>query len=143
MSPILITAAHQAATRKWWDEHREDYRLFVSAIVEEEIRHGTRSYAAQRQALIADIPRLAVTEDVDRLTAELFAYLRLPPSAKVDAGHIAVACHHRIEYLLTWNMKHIASGHVRRLLARFHDETGTGIPTICTPEALLDWEDEL
>ena len=37
LSPILVTAAHQAATRRWWEEERLKYRLYVSSIVEEEI----------------------------------------------------------------------------------------------------------
>ena len=46
--------------------------------------------------------------------------------------------------MLTWNLKHLAGGHVRYALMRLHDAKGLAIPTICTPEELLlDWSDEL
>lgn len=48
-----------------------------------------------------------------------------------------------IDYLLTWNMKHLAGGRVRREIERFHDERGVFVPIICTPEELAGWSDEL
>jgi len=143
VSPVLITAAHQAATRLWWTDRRSDYRLFVSALVVEEISQGTRELAEERLALISGLPRLAVTAEVEELADELQRLLGLPPTARADAVHVAAACHYAIDYLLTWNLKHIASGRVRKSLDRFHDATGRPTPTICTPEELLDWSDEL
>jgi len=141
VSPVLVTAAHQAATRQWWQERRNDYRLYVSSVVDEEIGRGTGVWLRERQQLIADLPRLAVTDEVLQLADELFAHLRLPPGAWFDALHLAVSCHHEMDYLLTWNLKHIASGHVRRALTSFHDQRGIAVPTICTPDELSDWED--
>ncbi len=61
----------------------------------------------------------------------------LPANAQVDALHIAAVAHHRIQYLLTWNCKHIANA---KILLRIHDvltDLGIPIPIICTPEELL------
>ena len=63
-----------------------------------------------------------VNGEVAKLAAELHAYLRLPPAADTDALHLATACHHQIDYLLTWNMKHLANGRIRREIERFGDE---------------------
>lgn len=143
ISPVLATAAHQVVTRRWWEERRRDYRLHVSSLVEEELAEGDASYAQQRLALVADIARLVITAEVARLADYFFAYLRLPQAAAPDAMHLAVASHYAVDYLLTWNLKHLANGQVRRALGRLHDAKGIFIPTICTPEELLDWEDEI
>jgi predicted nucleic acid-binding protein len=142
ISPVLATAAHQAATRRWWDEERDKYRLFVSRVVLDEIAQGKTDLAQRRIALLKDVPLLIIDDAIGELADELHAYLRLPQSADNDAMHLAVACHYRIDYLLTWNMKHLASGRIRREIERFHDERGVFVPVICTPEELPGWSDE-
>jgi hypothetical protein len=130
------------ATKRWWVEERDHYRLFVSSVVDDEIRQGDPEVAGERQALVLHLPRLEVTGAVIRLASRLFEYLRLPRDARLDAFHLALACHWDMDFLLTWNLKHIASGQVRYHLARFHDATGIRIPEICTPEELLEWRTE-
>jgi len=143
ISPIFATAAHQLATRRWWEEERDKYRLFVSRVVLDEIAQGKTELAKQRVALLHDVPRLIVDDAVGELADQLHAHLRLPPSAETDAMHLALACYYRTDYLLTWNMKHLASGRIRREIDRFHDEKGVFVPVICTPEELAGWSDEL
>lgn len=142
LSENLVTAAHQQITRRWWDDERHKYQLYVSTVVDDEIGQGNPELRQQRQALVAGVPRLAVTSEVSELAEQLHQALQMPPSAKPDAFHLALACHYRIDYLLTWNLKHLASGRVRLRLARFHDEHSIPVPTVCTPEELLDWSGE-
>ena len=71
----------------------------------------------------------------------LSAYLRLPDAAAPDAVHLAVASHYAVDYLLTWNLKHLANGRVRRALLNCLQPKNIFVPTICTPEELSDWED--
>ncbi len=143
ISPILATAAHQIACRRWWEEERDKYRLFVSMVVEDEISRGKTQLAERRIALLEGIKRLAVDRATRELAEHLHRYLRLPPSAETDALHLAIACRYETDYLLTWNMKHLANGHIRRKIDRYHLETGEHIPVICTPEELAGWSDEL
>jgi hypothetical protein len=92
---------------------------------------------------LKDVPRLVVDDAIGELADELHAYLRLPPAADTDALHLATACHYEIDYLLTWNMRHLANGRIRREIERLHSEKGMFIPIICTPEELAGWSDEL
>ena len=55
-----------------------------------------------------------------------------------DALHIAVASVHAVDYLVTWNCKHIANAHLRRGIAEINLRMGVFTPVICTPEELLD-----
>ena len=138
----LIVAAHIEATKRWWTDERQKYRLFVSAVVNDEIARGNREIAEQRRRLIVTLPLLRVTTAVVQLAGRLFDHLRLPESARPDAFHLALACHYNLDFLLTWNMKHIAGGHVRWTLEKLQRVGGIVIPTICTPEELLEGADE-
>ena len=142
ISPVLATAAHQAATRFWWAEKRDGYRIFVSPAVIGEIERGNKELSQQRLFLLKEFPLLEVKESVIQLAAKLHKYVALPASAETDVLHLALACHYKMDYLLTWNLKHIANGHVIRSLSRFHDEHGIAVPTICTPEELLERSEE-
>jgi hypothetical protein len=138
----LITAAHIEATKRWWSDEREKYRLFVSVVVLNEIVRGNQDIAEERRQIILGLPRLQVMPTVVQLAGRLFDYLKLPASARADAFHLALACHYEMDFLLTWNMKHIAGGHVRRALEKLQRTSGIAIPTICTPEELMEGGEE-
>ena len=53
------------------------------------------------------IPQLAVNAEVERLATQLIQDGALPSVAAEDALHVALAAVHRIDYLLTWNCRHI------------------------------------
>lgn len=61
----------------------------------------------------------------------------LPPKASDDALHIAIATFYGLDYLLTWNCKHIANAQIQKKLAQISIEEGYELPTICTPNELM------
>lgn len=61
----------------------------------------------------------------------------LPHKASDDALHIAVATIFGIDYLLTWNCKHMANAEIQKRIAKISLEQGYEIPTICTPYELM------
>jgi hypothetical protein len=141
VSAIVTTASRQFATQRWWREEREKYRLFVSQTVEFEVARGQEESAKLRLALIENIPRLQIKPEIIALAQDLHSFLRLPPAAKTDAMHLAVACYYETDYLLTWNMKHMANIHIRHAIEQFGRLRGMTIPLICTPEELAGWSD--
>jgi preprotein translocase subunit SecB len=62
----------------------------------------------------------------------------LPAKAAVDAVHIATAASNRIDYLLTWNCKHIANPAFRRKIEDVLQNAGLRSPVICTPQEILN-----
>jgi hypothetical protein len=138
----LIAAGHIETTKRWWSDERDKYRLFVSVVVMNEIVRGNPNLAEERRQLVFRLPRLQVTAPVVQLAGRLFDHLKLPESARPDAFHLALACCYEMDFLLTWNMKHIAGGHVRRGLEKLQRASGIVIPTICTPEELLEGDHE-
>ena len=87
----------------------------------------------QRLEVIRDYPLLEVTETVDDLASEFMAKSNLPPKAADDAIHIAVATVNNLDYLLTWNCKHIANAQIEKKLWEICSNLGYKLPIICTP----------
>jgi hypothetical protein len=47
----IITVARQQLTHEWWEQRREDFRLFISQIVLDEVGAGDKDAASRRIAL--------------------------------------------------------------------------------------------
>lgn len=133
----LVTAAHQQITQEWWAKRRPQFELFVSQFVVQEASIGDAAMAQKRLDELQTIPLLNVNQDVGNLAQRLITDSALPKKAVVDALHIAVATVHGMDYLLTWNCKHIANAEMQSKVAAVCRESGFEPPVICTPEELL------
>lgn len=131
----IVIAAHQQLTRRWW-RSRSSYRLFVSQIVRDEAGVGDRAARLRRLRALRGIPALAITDQATRLAGELVRRGAIPRKATVDAFHIGIAAAHQVEYLLTWNCKHIANATMRGTIEAICRSEGVTPPIICTPEEL-------
>ncbi len=130
----VITRAHQQVTRNWWTRRRRAFRLFISELVLDEIRRGDRAAARRRERLVTGVPVLRVTEAAGDLTRALLRRTRIPAA---DAAHVAVAALNGMEYLLTWNCRHIANAQMRQAIEETCEGAGYTAPTLCTPEELM------
>lgn len=128
----LVRAAHQEVTRAWW-ESRDNYAMFVSQFVIDEASAGDVGAASRRLDALQSIPLLDVTNDVVFLAARLVRDGGIPPQARVDALHVASSTVHGMDYLLTWNCKHIANASLRRRIEAICKAAGYQPPIICTP----------
>jgi hypothetical protein len=133
----LLVAAHQQATRDWWAHRRPVFDCYVSQVVIDEVSLGDATEVEKRLAVIAELSMLEVTEDAESLTQAILSRGVLPPRAVRDAAHIAVASVHQVDYLLTWNCKHLANAQNVRTIALVCEEQGQRTPIICTPEELM------
>lgn len=132
----LIVTANMQTTKSWWDNHRDKFDIYISEIVIEEVSRGDSEMAAQRLSIVKDFPLLEVTKSVDLLASEFIAKSNLPPFASYDAFHIAIATINELDYLLTWNCKHIANPKIQRKLTEIAQSLDYKLPTICTPYQL-------
>ena len=128
----LVLAAHQQVTRDWWAS-RGSFELFVSQFVLDEAAAGDQDAAAKRLAALAETTVLDVTEEIIALAEGLMGSGGLPPAARVDALHVAAAAVHGMDYLLTWNCRHIANATLRGTIEERCRTAGFEPPTICTP----------
>jgi hypothetical protein len=133
----LIVASHQQITHEWWRRRRASFDLYVSQRVIDEAGAGDEEAAQRRLTLLEGLPLLDLNEEVIRLAQEFVAQGPFTEAASADAVHIAVAAVHAMDFLLTWNCRHIANAEIVRMTAVICDDEGYGIPHICTPEELL------
>ena len=136
----LILAAHQAVTRQWWEERREDFDVYVSQLVLDEAGRGDAGAAGRRVDLLQGVPRLQVSNEAIAMAKALVAAHALPRQGAEDALHIAVATVHGMDYLLTWNCKHIANAELVPAIRGTIERHGYDAPTICTPDELMGVE---
>lgn len=133
----LVIAAHQQVTRDWWHRRRTQFRLVISQVVLDEVSAGDESEVRKRLELVKPLDVLSASPDAEALTAAIVESRVLPKNAVRDAAHIALATVHGIQYLLTWNCRHLANAQISRRVARICSEYGFVIPAICTPEELM------
>ncbi|HAO79821.1 MAG TPA: DNA-binding protein [Verrucomicrobia subdivision 3 bacterium] len=134
----LRLAADQETTQEWWEARRQNYELFISEFVRAEVQRGDAQAAAARLALVEGIPMLSEPQSATELAGQILAARLLPPAAALDASHIALATVHAMDYLLTWNCKHIHNVAIIRQIERLCERQGYTCPIICTPNDLMD-----
>jgi hypothetical protein len=135
-SKTIIGAAHQQITAAWW-EKRKEYEIFVSESVLRECAAGNPDAAKKRLKVAEKLPLLLISEEMFQIAQELLNRGIIPTQAAEDGLHIAIATIHQVDYLLTWNCKHIANPEIQRNISVYLDEIGLFLPFICTPEELL------
>nr|VFK53638.1 MAG: hypothetical protein BECKTUN1418D_GA0071000_101816 [Candidatus Kentron sp. TUN] len=104
--------------------------------VEREASRGDPGAARKRIRLIHDLPLLAITTEAEELALHLIGKHLLSAHSEEDALHIAIASVHGMNYLLTWNFKHINNAETKAAIAANVQDTGYRCPIICSPEEL-------
>jgi predicted nucleic acid-binding protein len=133
----LVTAAHQELTLEWWTRRRPGFDVFVSSAVLDECARGDKDAVRQRLAAVEGIPVLEVTPEALELARFLVKKRILPAKAGADALHIALAGVHGMDFLLTWNCRHIANAEMRFRVEGALRACGFDPPALCTPEELM------
>ena len=133
-----VMAGQQDETHEWWNKHRQQYELFISDLVLEEAAGGDPDAAKRRLEILNGTSVLEQSEATDTLAKAIFIGLSLPQKAEYDAFHIAVATIHGIDYLLTWNCRHIANIKHRRKIESICRSAGYEPPLICTPTEMME-----
>jgi hypothetical protein len=128
---------YQWVTCLFWNAHGARFEMHVSRFVVDEVKAGDPIAAQKRIDIISALPRLEIFDDVDRLTALILKKTGLPVSSKADAEHVAIAATHNIDFLATWNCKHLANPSITPKVARACERAGFSSPEICTPEVIL------
>ncbi len=142
-STQVVLAARQLLTHQWWNDERTNYQLVASQFVIDEASAGNPTLAAERLQLLAGIPLLPLDAAIADIADEIMSRAILPEKARTDALHIAAVAHHRIQYLLTWNCRHIANA---RILPRIHNVLNDlllPVPVICTSEEMVGNDSEI
>ena len=134
----VVVAGHQQSTHDWWGIASDRFELVVSDLVREEAGIGDRDAARARLSILDSLATLDATPETDALADGIVRTSAVPPTAIRDALHVAIAAANGVEYLVTWNFRHIANAVARPLIESCCRQAGFEPPTICTPEELME-----
>lgn len=104
-----IVASRQRATRQLWDDGSAEFEFVVSDAVLDEISQGDPTIAQRRLEVLSNITVLEILPEANILAQNLIDAGVFPQRSRPDAQHIAIAIVHRVNYLVSWNYKHIVS----------------------------------
>ena len=136
LSRDIVTAARQTITQEWWDEARERYEIYISTLVVEESKAGDSEAARLRLTAISGLPILEINNAAEELAKRLMAQEIIPETSAEDALHIALATVHGMDFLLTWNFRHINNAEMKAKIRAAIEALGYECPIICSPEEL-------
>ncbi len=124
-------------TKEWWENRRHAFDWFISQSVMNEIKQGHPTDSAKRLAIANSIILLDSTPEVAELALAFLQGQGIPSNVTPDAYHIATATVHQMNYLVTWNCKHIANPQSQPKLRQISLTRGYELPILCTPYELL------
>jgi hypothetical protein len=138
--------ARRQWTRQWWDGAAEQCELVTSPAVLDELAGGRPEHSALRLGLVQKVPLLPIEPAIIEIVETYIRYKLMPSDPGGDALHLAIASHHKCDFLVTWNCRHLANankfGHIRRV----NTMLGLFVPALVTPLELLgvnnDTDDE-
>ena len=131
-------AARQQATQQLWTEHSGNFEFVVSDIVLTEISQGDAMAVQRRLEVLVGLTVLNISPDANMLAQNLIDAGAIPQNLRPDAQHIAIATVNSIEYLISWNYKHIVNETKRQLINQVCSDTGFQPTTLCTPIELIE-----
>jgi predicted nucleic acid-binding protein len=134
----LLVASNQELTHEWWERRRASFELCVSAVVLAEAGRGDPTLASARLALAETMTLVETSESAMEVANALLQRGGLPQNAFEDSLHIAIAATTGMDYLLTWNCKHIANGVIIPRVNQVIRSFGLEPPLIYTPQELME-----
>jgi uncharacterized membrane protein len=133
-----LVSGQMLATRQWWNDSRGSFEICTSQVVLDEAARGDAEAAAERLEALKGIALVPVLDAALQLSQLLLSRHALPARARVDATHVAIAATNSVDYLLTWNCRHLANATLRAKIEAACRERGYAPPIICTPFELRE-----
>lgn len=127
-------------TKTWWVNQRKHYSLYLSNETLVELNAGNypnKSKILKTAQTIEILPRIKEIEIIAKIYINNFI---MPQGMPGDAIHLAYASIYKIDFLLTWNCKHLANANKKQHIRQINTKLGLFIPEIITPLELFTEE---
>jgi predicted nucleic acid-binding protein len=124
-------------TREWWSTAAIKYELVTGAPVVSELLAGISSRVSSRVELVGNLPFLIPDGSDAEIVRVYLRHKLMPANPPEDALHLALASHHRCDFIVTWNCKHLANPNKAKHVERINTGLGLHVPAIVTPRDLL------
>ena len=138
----LASVGRQITTRAWWKTAAERFALYASPVVRREAQRGDVDAAKRRMEALQDIPDIPLTQEAVVLAQRLVEAKAVPKEYREDAMHIAIAAVAKIDYLVSWNFKHITNALMIPKIKAVCADNGYHCAEICTPAMLSEGGEE-
>lgn len=83
--------------------------------------------------MVADIPRLNILDRVEEVAEAYMKHQLMPRESLGDAVHLALASVHGVDFVLTWNCRHLANANKAAHLAAINRRLRLAVPALVTP----------
>jgi len=133
----VVSSAQRYWTRLWWDKVRSRYEVVISRAVIDELSHPDYPHSQEALELVSVIQTVPIVEEVRQIVRSYIQNRIMPANPVGDALHLALASHHKCDYLLTWNCKHIANPNKFRQIRMCNVSMGLYVPFLVTPNQLI------
>jgi hypothetical protein len=134
-----IARGRRATSLDWWKGYATKFDLYISREVVRELNSPDFPDAVRQPALemLRGLTLLPSTPEVIAFAEMLVTEKVMPgPSNEGDAFHLAIAIVHQLDYLLTWNQKHLANPNKRTHLTIVAARARLQLPQIVTPDLM-------
>lgn len=122
-------------TRQFWRDVLPHFDVYVSEAVLDEIRATAEvNLRKALENLIKDFEVLEMTEEVIELADTYLSHRCLP---RGDALHLASASIGEVDFLVTWNLRHIYKRGTQEMIREVNTRLRIPVTTIVTPEDFL------
>ena len=131
----MRTPERMAQTMQFW-EHIDEYNVFISELVIDEIRGASQPLQDKMFGKISDFTSLAITDEVKYLAEEYIKNGIFPEKYSADALHTAFSSTNQIGILVSWNFTHLVKVKTRRMVALVNAIHNYSSVEIITPPEL-------
>jgi predicted nucleic acid-binding protein len=141
MSRDLIVAGHQVATKDFWKKIiKSELKPVISVLVIKEVSQGNEEQAQKRLDAIQGFTVLDISTEAESLSELIINQGGVPNNCPEDALHIAIASVEKIDFIATWNFKHINNPFTKNKITKIIEDAGYICPVLASPEELLGEE---
>jgi predicted nucleic acid-binding protein len=137
LSRDIIVLAQEEITRQWWPHAKEQFELVVSDVVVNQIMQNRRKVRDEQLRTIEGLHRLPLLPKCEELAKVYLSRLPSPTRSLEDALHLAIACVHGVDYLVSWNCGCIGNVFDLPRIAKINRRRHLYyMPIVCTPKVL-------
>ena len=122
--------------------HAGDHEAYTSEYTVNEILESAEPKQSKMLSLIEkyEIITLPITDESDEFANVYVSEGIIPPRFRIDGAHIAIASINGLDYVLSYNFKHINRVKTKLLTERVNRKKGYGTVVICTAKEVLEDE---
>jgi predicted nucleic acid-binding protein len=125
-------------TQDWWESEKDNYQCVTSDAVINELEMGDHPKQKEKLHLLSEIDLLEINSSIEEIVEVYLAHYLMPKNDLGDALHLAIASYYKIDFLLTWNCKHLANANKRAHIRRINERLNLFTPALVTPNQLTE-----